>query len=125
MQKLSRKEVQKNDIIDFCLPIEKIGCMVLLLIIFAILLVLILLAGYVVFNMAYSPSKDRDVDYYKLPNNPQYEPYKAKSNKLTEDLVAIPYEEVWIESFDGLKLFGRYSRALSNALIVSRRNGNT
>ena len=97
--------------------------MALFLIILAIVLIVLLASGFVVFNMAYKPSKDRDVDYYHLPNNPQYEPYKAKSNKLTEELVAIPYEEVWIDSFDGLKLHGRYYHVQDGAPLQIEFHG--
>ena len=87
----------------------------IVLIISVMLVLLILVASRIVFSMTYKPSPDGDADYFVLPDNPQYEPHKEKSNKLTSELAEIPYEEVWITSFDGLKLFGRYYHVADGA----------
>lgn len=55
----------------------------------------------------YSPHKDQG-DVRKISESEQYSPYREKMLDLINDLDARPYEEVYITSHDGLRLFGRY-----------------
>lgn len=112
----------ENDIIDICLSKEDIEDMSLLIIVLLLSLLFIAI-NYVVFSMAFKPSKDRDSDYTKFPKSPQYDEVKERSDILTEELEAIPYEEVWIESFDGLRLFGRYYHIKDGAPLQIEAHG--
>ena len=54
-----------------------------------------------------SPNKVQN-DIHHLPSWEQYQQKKAEITAKTDALNALPYEEVWIKSFDGHMLFGRY-----------------
>lgn len=47
-----------------------------------------------------------------------YEPYRDMINPMFEKLLARPYEEVTIQSHDGLKLFARYYHTADNAPLA-------
>lgn len=89
----------------------------------AIVLLVVVLFSYVIFSMIFKPAKDRDVDYMKLPKNPQYDAHKERSNALTRELASREFEEVWIKSFDGLKLFGRYYHVKDGAPLQIEFHG--
>ena len=68
---------------------------------------ILLMGGYYTYRIAfYSPKKGRD----KISTfaSHKYDPYRKEINRLFCQLSDRPYEEVSIESFDGLTLFGRY-----------------
>ncbi len=52
---------------------------------------------------------------YKIPDGEQYEPHKDRMLKLIDELVGREYEDVYITSFDGLKLHGRYYHVADGA----------
>ena len=45
---------------------------------------------------------------YKLPNTPQYSPYARQVREMIDKALAIPYEDVWTTSQDGLRLHGKF-----------------
>ena len=60
------------------------------------------------YNIAFKAPKRRDFRDYKLPPEEQYVPHHNTMKRCMDRLIEIPYEEITITSFDGLKLFGRY-----------------
>ena len=72
------------------------------------IIVLILFGGaYFAYRMAFfSPAQNRE----KVPtlDGTQYEPYREMIDDMFSKLLARPYEEVYLTSHDGLRLFGRY-----------------
>lgn len=78
-----------------------ITIMMTLFIVFWIVLFLIYMKAF------YSPyKKDNDIHY--IPDGSQYKPYRQHMLALIDDLAGRLFEEVYITSHDGLKLFGRY-----------------
>ncbi len=67
-----------------------------------------LLTAYITYRMAFHvTNKKRKTDpFYDLHG--EMTPRKEESKKYIEDLLALPYEEVSIKSFDGLTLYARY-----------------
>lgn len=53
----------------------------------------------------------------------QYDPARPIISALSEELAAIPYEEVWTDSEDGLRLFGRYYHVRDGAPIQLEFHG--
>lgn len=47
-------------------------------------------------------------DIYNIPTGEQYDPHRQKMCELIDDLKDRPFEEVYVTSYDGLKLYGRY-----------------
>lgn len=69
---------------------------------------LVLLVLYFVYRKAfYSPNGNQN-DIYNIPTEVQYKPYRQTMKTLITDLSDRSFEDVWITSCDGLKLYGRY-----------------
>ena len=64
-----------------------------------------------------SPDKKQNDDTH-LPDTPQMNAQKSRILARIEEVSRIPYEEVFITSFDGLKLRGRYIRNRDGAPLL-------
>ncbi len=47
-------------------------------------------------------------DLYDVPNNEQYLPYKEELISMVKEVQTLPYSDVYVNSFDGARLHGRY-----------------
>jgi len=72
----------------------------------ALIAAIILAASYAVYRIAFYNKNDKDVTYNVLSGE-DYDSYHDGMLKLIDDAVKLPYEEVFTDSYDGLKLFGR------------------
>ena len=81
--------------------------MKILLIIIILTAAVLLFAYYGYWRCFYSPFRNRNKKY-KLPHGEQYENEWETMQKLIAEMDAIPYEQVYTTSFDGLKLAARY-----------------
>lgn len=72
----------------------------------AALALAVLLGAYACYRLAFSVPKERDP--FKMPDSAQYRPYNGQTTAMLRRALATPYEEVWITSQDGLRLYGRY-----------------
>lgn len=80
---------------------------ILLCLVAALALALAVLSGaYVCYRLAFSVPKERDL--FKMPDSAQYRPYNDRTAAMLRRALATPYEEVWITSREGLRLYGRY-----------------
>lgn len=81
--------------------------MILPVVIIAII-ILVLCASFAVYRIAFfSPNKKQN-DIYNIPAAPQYQKEKRRMLALIDELDAKPYEQVYINSHDGLRLAARY-----------------
>lgn len=77
--------------------------------IFVILsLVIFLTVIYIIFLKAFNVSKKQRKKILEIPNQEQYKTDKAKMAALIDEINALPFERVYITSFDGLRLAARY-----------------
>ena len=78
--------------------------------IFLALVVLVLLIAFICFYMAFFVPKHGPVamDDYTIPEGKIYEPYRESMVKWMKETRAMPHEDFYITSHDGLKLHGRY-----------------
>ena len=76
------------------------------------------------YNIAFKAPKRQDFKNYKLPTEEQYVPHHTTMKRCMDRLIEIPYEEVTISSFDGLKLFGRYYDATPEPNITDTSANN-
>ena len=81
------------------------------------LLIGIVGAAYVCYWLAYKVPKRKAAKVFSLPRTEQYAPYREKIAQMIESARAIPYEEVWIEALDGVKLFGKYYKGAPDAPV--------
>lgn len=63
---------------------------------------------YVFFRITFWNSDKRKATFPKLPSGPHYDENRENMQHLVDLMNAVPYEEVWITSYDGTRLFGRY-----------------
>ena len=80
-----------------------------------IIIVLFFVISYICYRLTFAYSKALDITPHTLPNGEQYKPLHTQMTELIDSALQIPYEEVYIKSFDGLKLFGRYYETAKNA----------
>lgn len=69
------------------------------------LVFLTLLVSYICFRMAFLVVKRSQAD---IPPGKEYEPYRPMLKKWMEEARKLPFEEMEVTSFDGLKLRGKY-----------------
>ena len=69
-----------------------------------------LLLSYICFRMAFYVKEKTVVgpDEYPIPPGEEYEPFRDEMIGWMKKTNAMAKEEVWITSFDGLKLYGKY-----------------
>ena len=71
---------------------------------------LVLLIAFICFYMAFFVPKHAPVanDDYTIPEGEIYEPFRESMVKWMKEVRAMPHEDFWITSFDGLKLHGKF-----------------
>lgn len=83
----------------------------------------VILFSYYAYRTAYYNSPKKNEDIYRLPHGEQYERERERMTALISKMDSIPYEEVWIESFDGVRLFGRYCHKNDGAPLQIQFHG--
>ncbi len=73
-----------------------------------LILLSLLIVTYYVYRVAFYSRKSGQDDIYAIPEGDQYQPHKSDMISLIDALAKREYEDVYITSFDGLKLYGRY-----------------
>ncbi len=96
--------------------------MTLLLVLLALLLLVLLLAAGA-FRLAFYNGPRLRLDPYRIPSGSQYQQNKEKTLSLIREFDALPYEEVFIRSYDGLQLFGRYYHVRDGAPLQIQFHG--
>lgn len=83
------------------------------------LLLLLLLICYICYRIAfYAPKRVADADVsIQLPDGEQYVVVRRGIQKSVDEMLARPFEPVWITSFDGTKLFARYYHTADGAPV--------
>ncbi len=89
----------------------------MLAIILILLLILFFIICYICYRLAFGYSKELDIAPQTLPPGEQYEPLYPQMTELINEALKMPYEEVYIKSFDGLRLFGRYYETAKGAPV--------
>lgn len=87
------------------------------------LLLLILLISYLSYRKAFYSSPKKRNKTHLLPDTPQYAKVNPEIKRLIGEMEAVPFEEVSITTFDGLKLFARYYHLSDSAPIQIQFHG--
>lgn len=82
----------------------------------ATLLFLIFL--YVLYDVIFSSNKRYMGDENSLPHGEPYDPYHETITSCVKQVLEVPFEEVSVTSFDGLKLVGRYYHLNDKAPLI-------
>ena len=82
---------------------------IMLVALVAVLLIaaFILAGAYVCYRLAFSVPARPDGKLPDIPETEQYAPYRNEIIKMSLEAQEMPYEEVYVTSYDGLSLFGR------------------
>jgi len=87
------------------------------ILILSIILFALLVGSYICYRLAFLVPKREDSEIFILLDSEQYAPYKEETFHMFRHARSFPYEEVWIESFDGVKLFGKYYETVPGAAV--------
>ena len=79
----------------------------MVIIIILVIAALIIAAAYICYRLGFSVPKQTEADLFKFPGTEQYAPFHDEMTSMVKAALAIPYEDVWITSSDGLKLHGK------------------
>ncbi len=77
-------------------------------IIFCILLLIIVGISYYAYRVAFLALKRTVGEHYHLPQGEQYETQLGNIQKWIDEMLAMPFEKIYITSHDGKQLYGRY-----------------
>lgn len=72
------------------------------------LFLLLFCAAWVCYRLVFVAPRQTEKDLFQLPETEQYIPYKEEAIQMIRNAAAIPYEEIWIQSSDGIPLYGKY-----------------
>ncbi len=86
--------------------------------IIAAVVLLVLLGAFVVYELTFAPKRLEleDLDE-NLSDGEQYEVYAGEIKRLVKENADIPFEDVWIETEDGLRLHGKYYHTADGAPV--------
>lgn len=87
------------------------------------LLLIILIASYFSYRKAFYSSPKRKDNIYNVPNKPPYAKERNRMLRLIQKFDSLPYEPVYTESFDGLRLFARYYHIKDGAPLQIQFHG--
>lgn len=79
-----------------------------ILLVLCILVLLVIAASYVCCRLCFFVPKQTEEDLFRLPDTEQYAPHREAMTQMVRTALALPYEDVWIRSDDGLRLHGKY-----------------
>ena len=89
-----------------------------------LLLALLVLTSYICFRMAfYVSDKAKIVPPYSMPDGDIYIPYHDQMREWMRETYALPCEEISVQSFDGLTLYGRFYEYAPDAPIELMLHG--
>ena len=96
--------------------------MAVLYIIAGVIALFLLVTAGIYFFAFSSPRPFRTKDT-KLPSGVQYEYERERMLSMIAELAAVPCEDVWIRSYDGLRLHGRYYHVREGAPVQIQFHG--
>ena len=85
---------------------------------FLVVFILFLISLYVLYDVIFSSNKRYMGDEHSLPHGEQYDPYHETITRCVKQVLEVPFEEVFVTSFDGLKLAGRYYHLNDHAPLI-------
>lgn len=91
-------------------------------IVLGILLVIILVVSFICYRISFYNNKEGIGDFY-FPKGEKYQVYRPYMKQLVEEQKRIPFEEIYIKSYDNKKLFGRYYHVKDGAPIQIQFHG--
>ena len=94
-----------------------------ILLVLCILVLLVIAASYVCYRLCFFVPKQTEADLFRLPDTEQYAPHREAMTQMVQTVLALPYEDVWIRSDDGLRLHGKYYAGRPGAPVQIMMHG--
>lgn len=94
-----------------------------ILLVLCILVLLVIAASYVCYRLCFFVPKQTEEDLFRLPDTEQYAPHREAMTQMVRTVLALPYEDVWIRSDDGLRLHGKYYAGRPGAPVQVMMHG--
>lgn len=85
--------------------------------ILAALIIVFILATYIPYRMCFAVPPKHQIPPHTIPDEEQYQESKDYMLSLIDTVVSFPYEDVWITTADGLRLYGRYFETAPGAPV--------
>lgn len=95
----------------------------LLFVILVLLIAAALYGAWFAYRMAFYSRNDTPQDVFAIPPGEQYEKIADRMLQQIHDLVQLPFEQVYIRSYDGTRLAARYYHNADNAPLVIQFHG--
>ncbi len=84
----------------------------------------VVVTAYVCYRIAfYAPRNETSGEEYPIPEGEIYEPFRDTMVRWIKETRALPYDDVYITSHDGLRLHGRYFECVPGAPIELMLHG--
>lgn len=93
------------------------------LIIFGVIVLITLIISFIAYKMTFYSPKKRQPPSYEIPEDEFTEHAKTFMSQMITDMQSRAFEEVYITSYDGLILYGRYYHFKDNAPILLQMHG--
>ncbi len=87
------------------------------------IILLVLLISYFTYRKAFYSSPRKRSTTHLLPESPQYKKANPVIRKLIDEMEKVPYEQVYITSYDGTKLAARYYHLSDSAPLQIQFHG--
>ena len=79
----------------------------MVIILVLVIAALIASAAYICYRLGFVVPRQTEEDLFRFPDTEQYAPFLEETTAMVKAALAIPYEDVWIRSSDGLRLHGK------------------
>ena len=89
----------------------------------AFIILNVLIMAFICYYMTFFAYKEKNTEEYPIPPGPIYEPWRETMVAWIKEVRALPSREYCIESFDGLKLYGKYYEYAPGAPIELMMHG--
>ena len=95
-----------------------------ILLVLCIFVLLVIAASYVCCRFCFFVPKQTEADLFRLSaDTEQYAPHREAMTQMVRTVLALPYEDVWIRSDDGLRLHGKYYAGRPGAPVQIMMHG--
>ena len=95
----------------------------IIIILLVLLLIALLMISFYTYRMVFYSAKGQEEPLYHLPQGSQYEKHHPNIQKSIDEMLALPFEAVYITSFDGTKLYARYYHVRDGAPLQIQFHG--
>jgi predicted alpha/beta-fold hydrolase len=76
------------------------------------------LLSYIIYHTAFAADRKNTIDITHMPASSQYDEYHNQIMEHINEVISLSFEEITIDSYDGLKLYGKYYHRSDSAPLA-------